>query len=94
MKTTVGRGAAVVLVVFFVACGSSAPTSPSRTGQPVTPAPPTLPTPQPSIDFPPLSGPSRTFIFDGELSYHVRDFTKNSRFVLYDNGALELQYPS
>ena len=47
-----------------------------------------------SINFPPLSGPSRTFIFDGELTYPVRDFTRKSRFVLYDNGAFVLQYPS
>lgn len=46
-----------------------------------------------SDNFPPLTGPSRTFIFDRELSYRVRDFTRNSRFVLYDNGAFELQYP-
>jgi hypothetical protein len=39
-----------------------------------------------------LSGPSRTFVFDHELSYRVRDFTKNSRFVFYDNGAFVLQY--
>jgi hypothetical protein len=40
-----------------------------------------------------LAGPSRTFIFDSELSYPVRDFTRGSRFVLYDNGAFGLQYP-
>jgi hypothetical protein len=45
------------------------------------------------MDFPPLSGPSRTFIFSREESYPVRDFTKQSRFVLYDNGAFALQYP-
>jgi hypothetical protein len=45
------------------------------------------------MNFPPLSGPSRTFIFDRELSYAVRDFTKKSRFILYDNGAFGLQYP-
>ena len=47
-----------------------------------------------ATDFPPLSGPSRTFIFDRELSYRVSDYTKKSRFVLYDNGAFVLQYPS
>jgi hypothetical protein len=41
-----------------------------------------------------LSGPSRTFVFDHELSYPVSDYTKKSRFVLYDNGAFSLQYPS
>jgi hypothetical protein len=41
-----------------------------------------------------LSGPSRTFVFDHELSYPISDYTKTSRFVLYDNGAFVLQYPS
>jgi hypothetical protein len=41
-----------------------------------------------------LSGPSRIFVFDQALSYPVRDYTKTSRFVLYDNGAFVLQYPS
>jgi len=39
-------------------------------------------------------GASRTFLFDRELSYRVNDYTKMSRFVLYDNGAFVLQYPS
>jgi hypothetical protein len=39
-----------------------------------------------------LSGPSRTFVFDRELSYRVSNYTRDSRFVLYDNGAFELQY--
>jgi hypothetical protein len=39
-----------------------------------------------------LSGPSRTFVFDRELSYRVSNYTKESRFVLYDNGAFVLQY--
>jgi hypothetical protein len=28
------------------------------------------------------------------LSYRVSDYTKKSRFVLYDNGAFVLQFPS
>jgi hypothetical protein len=90
MNSTVRRSVAVTLLVFSVSCGSSRPTSPSGTNQPPSVS---SPTPQPPINFPPLSGPSRTFIFDGELSYRVRDFTRNSRFVLYDNGAFVLQYP-
>jgi hypothetical protein len=39
-----------------------------------------------------LSGPSRTFLFDRELSYPVHDYTRNSRFVLYDNGGFVLQF--
>jgi len=39
-----------------------------------------------------LTGPSRTFIFVRELSYPVSNYTSQSRFVLYDNGAFVLQY--
>ena len=94
MNSTVGRGAVVVLLVLFAACGSSGPTSPTGTNPPSALPPPTLPTPPPATVFPPLSGPSRTFLFDRELSYRVSDYTKKSRFVLYDNGAFVLQYPS
>jgi hypothetical protein len=91
MNTTLRRSAIVVLFVLGTACGSSGPTSPTGTGQ--APAVP-LPTPPPATAFPPLSGPSRTFVFDRELSYRVSEYTKTSRFVLYDNGAFVLQYPS
>jgi hypothetical protein len=90
MNTCVRRSAVVVLLTLSAACGSSKPTSPTGTSQP--PAAP-LPTP-PRPDFPPLSGPSRTFFFDREVSYPVSDYTKKSRFVLYDNGAFVLQYLS
>lgn len=53
-----------------------------------------MPPPPPARSFPPLSGPSRTFAFERELRYPVRDYTKSSRFVLYDNGAFVLQYSS
>ena len=86
-NSTVGRGAVVVLLVFVTACGSSTPTSPTGTN-PLSVVPP------PARVFPPLSGPSRTFIFARELSYSVSAYTRTSRFVLYDNGAFVLQYPS
>jgi hypothetical protein len=89
MNTAIGRGAVVVLLVLVTACQSSGPVSPTGTTPPSAPQPP----PPPRMEFPPLSGPSRTFTFERELSYPVRDFTWNSRFVLYDNGAFELQYP-
>jgi hypothetical protein len=90
MNTAVRRGAVVVLLMLSVACcGSSAPTSP--TGRSQAPAVPSA-TPQPPTNFPALSGPSRTFVFEHELSYRVRDHTRRSRFVLYDNGAFVLQY--
>ena len=91
MNTTVRRGAAAFLVVLCTACGSSAPTSPTVVPQP-QPQPIPTPTPSPPRTFPPLSGPSRTFVFDHELTYPVRDYTKRSRIVLYDNGAFVLRY--
>jgi hypothetical protein len=86
MNTTARLGA-VVLLVLSAACGSSGLTS--STGTSPTAA---LPLPTPPRTFSPLSGPSRTFIFDRELSYRVSAYTRESRFVLYDNGAFVLQY--
>ncbi len=92
MNKSVRRGAIVVLLLVCAACGSSSPTAPTATSQPqVIPQP--TPTPPPAANFPPLSGPSRTFTFDRELSYPVSNYTKTSNFVLYDNGAFVLQYP-
>ena len=89
MNTTVRRGAAVFLVVLSTACGSSGPTTPTAIPQPLPVPAPTAP---PTRTFPPLSGPSRTFVFDHELAYAVRDYTRKSRIVLYDNGAFVLRY--
>lgn len=91
MNSTLRCGAIVVLVVLGAACRSSVPTSPTVTSQ--VPAL-TPPAPTPATEFPPLSGPSQTFVFDSELSYRVSDYTKKSRFVLYDSGAFVLQYSS
>jgi hypothetical protein len=91
MNTSVGRGAVVVLLVLVAACGSSGPTSPTGTNPPSAFLSPGQP---PAKVFPPLSGPSRTFIFDRELSYPVKDYTRKSHFVLYDNGAFVLRFPS
>lgn len=90
MNSTLRCGAIVLLFVLGAACGSSGPTSPTGISQ----SPVLSPIPPPVTEFPPLSGPSRTFIFDRELVYPVSDYTKRSRFVLYDNGAFVLQFPS
>ena len=84
MDLTVRRGAIAALLVLFAACGSS-PLSPP-TGPSPGPVPPV------ASNFPPLTGPARTFVFDRELSYSVANYTKKSRFVLYDNGGFVLQY--
>jgi hypothetical protein len=78
----------IVCLMMSAACGNSVSTSPTPTSPPPVPAPATPPT----ATFPPLDGPSRTFTFDHELSYPVSGYTKQSRFVLYDNGAFVLQY--
>jgi hypothetical protein len=91
MDTNVRRCAVVALVVLSAACETSVPTSPTGTNQPQALTSPTGP---PATNFPPLSGPSRTFVFDRELLYPVQDYTKKSRLVLYDNGAFVLRFPS
>jgi hypothetical protein len=73
------------LVVLSIACGRSTPAAPTASSQG---------TAVPSTNFPALSGLSRTFTFDHELTYRLSDYTKQSRFVLYDNGAFALQYAS
>jgi hypothetical protein len=93
MNTRVGLGAGLVVLVSCVACGPSEPIAPTRPSAPTT-TPDPAPSPRPTKEFPPASGPSRTFIFAGELKYPVRDYTKKSRLVLYDNGAFELQFPT
>ena len=87
-QTAVRCGALVALLVLSTGCGGPGPTAPT----PRTDAPPVArPAPPPSI-FPPLVGPSRTFPFDHDLTYRVGEYTKRSRFVLYDNGAFVLQF--
>jgi|SRR6266853_582397 len=91
MRSPLSRGALVGLVVLSIACGSTTPIAPTATSPlPGVPSPAA----PPSQSFPPLSGRSRTFAFDHELTYHLTDYTKQSRFVLYDNGAFVLQYLS
>ena len=82
----VRRGMVIALLMLATGCGSTGPVSPTETAQPAA-LPPQTPPPR---SFPPLSGLSRTFLFRGELSYRVHDTTKQSRFVLYDNGAFVL----
>ncbi len=90
-RAAVRGGTLVTLLILSIACEGPRPTSPTVGTQPT--AVPRPPAPPPS-GFPPLSGPSRTFTFDHELGYRVREYTMKSRFVLYDNGAFTLQYTS
>lgn len=79
--TSVRRGTVAVLAFLAAACGGSEPTSP-----------PVQPPPEPPVEIPERIAGARTFVFDGELGYPVRDYTTRSRFVLYDSGAFELRY--
>jgi len=90
MNGTIRWGAVIVCLIVCAACGDSVSTAPTPTSPPPAPAP----APPPATPFPPLAGPSRTFTFDHELSFPVSGYTKQSRFVLYDNGAFVLQYGS
>jgi hypothetical protein len=92
MNTTLRYGAFVGLLVLSVSCGGAGSTTPTPVTAPQAgTASPTLP---PPTNLPPLSGLSRTFVFRSERSYPVRDYTRNSRFILYDTGAFVLQYVS
>ena len=88
MGPAVRRGLLLSLVVLSFACGGSTPTAPAATDRhPVVPTPPAPPTNSPS-------GAARIFTFDHELTYRVSDYTKQSRFLLDDNGTFALQYVS
>jgi hypothetical protein len=86
----IGLRSSVVAVLLMVAaaCGGSGATSPSGIQASVVTVVPPRPT------FPPLSGPSRTLVFDHALANRVSDYTVHSRFVLYDNGGFILQFPT
>lgn len=79
-----------VLVAVATACGGTdQPTAPSVTNPPRTPAPAA---PIATPGFPPIVKPARVFPFEHQLSYAVMDYTKGSRYVLYDDGTFSLQY--
>ena len=90
MTTSFGRTALFACLLGSMACERSTPAAPG----PIAQVPPPTTAPRTPITFPPLSGPSHTFIFARQLSYPVSDYTRHSRIVLYDNGALALEYPT
>jgi hypothetical protein len=89
MSSAARGGAAVFLLVLAAACGGT-PAAPAAPAAPTAVA--ESPSPAPPSNFPPLTGPFRTFVFARDLSFRVADYTRTSQFVLYDNGAFELQY--
>jgi hypothetical protein len=91
MHTAILRATLVGLMGLSIACGRSIPTAPTPSGRGGAVPPPSAPT---LPNFPALSGPSRTFTFDHELTYPPTAYTKQSHFVLYENGAFALKYVS
>jgi hypothetical protein len=86
MNAAVRWGALVAVLALAGACADSAtPTAPAATPA-ATPAPP------PISEFPAVSRPARIYLFAGELSYPVREYTTGSRYVLYEDGTFALQY--
>jgi hypothetical protein len=82
MTHAVRGGALLAVLLLSIACRGGGPASPTPRTEATIPAP-----------TPPPSGPSRVFAFDHELSYPVSDYTRRSRFVLYDNGTFVLEFP-
>ena len=91
MRHVVLCGAAVVLLAIGACSGSPSAPSPGSGSQPssAAPAPGPAPTPTPA----PI-GPSRTFDSATALTYPLAAYTVASRYVLYDDGAFALEYPS
>ena len=92
MRTTIVCAAFGALLAVGAACGSPDATSPNPASPGAT-NPPTgsVPAP-PAQNFPAPAGASRTFVFDHEVSYPVRGYTMDSRFILYENRAFVLRY--
>ena len=86
MTTLMFLTVVAVFLTLFTACGGSLPTAPTGSPTVATAGPPA----SPASSFPAPSGPSRSF--DHDSSYSVSGYTRQSRFVLYDNGAFVLQY--
>ena len=87
-QLTVRRsGFLVALLVLSWACNNERPAAPTPVA--ATPSPQA---PVPPGGFPPLSRPARVYAFDHQLSYPVRPYTLQSRYVLYEDGAFEFQY--
>ena len=86
----ISGGALTAVVALSIACGS-APTAPTAASIQRTAAPSPVP---PAASFPPWSGASRSFTFDHQLANGLQDYTRQSRFILYDDGAFALKYDS
>ena len=90
IRTAMRCATFVGLVTLSIGCGGSSPLPPTALGPLPAPSPPI----NPRRDFPAPSGTSRIFAFEREAAHRVTDYTRQSRFVLYANGAFAFQYVS
>ncbi len=90
------RAAVLLLVtVGLSACGGGGSDVGPSTGAGVAPSVQAASAPQSSaplaVAWPPVNGASREFDYSSAVALPVRDYTRASRFVLYDNGTFMLQ---
>lgn len=88
---TIARVTVLALIGLSAACLDIAtPTQvPQVIQSPVRP--PAAAPPAPS-NLPPLTGPSREFVFTSQPAFRVSAHTRSSRFVLFENGAFVMEY--
>lgn len=75
-----------------IACDN--PVRPTTPSQPPASSISTSSPPQSPFVVPPLTGPSTSYLYSGQLDHPVNHYTLTSKFVLYENGAFSLQYLS
>ena len=83
-----------LLALVLLASAWADPATPTGPTTPIEtiPARPTPPGATSASDFPPVSRPTRSYVFARELSLPVNEWTQSSRYVLYDDGTFALQY--
>jgi hypothetical protein len=92
MTATLRCGTFVGVLALSIACSKAdRPTAPSPTTAPSASTSPPPPVFDPRV-FPPVTGPSNTYVFSGELERPVTHHTAASQYVLYENGAFSFQY--
>ena len=85
----------IVLVALLCAACSDATLGPQHSDLPKVPVgPPSPAAPAASSSCGLVAGPARVYNFSSELEFRVREFTRQSRFVLYENGTFVLEYAS
>jgi hypothetical protein len=93
-SSTIRLALALTILAVTAACtGNRSPVAPTA-ALVAAPAPAPAPVPAPGpVD---LTGPSHTYSFASQLDirFPVSGYTRQSEYVLYDNGSFVLRYPS